>query len=272
LSDDILAMQAYIPREFSRKGQSIANLPHWKATEYRLFLLYTGPIILNNYLPSAYMEHFNLLHFAIYILSSSIYHENLLSQAQACISNFILTMDELFGKTAVTHNVHVLEQLPKFTEIYGTLDEFSSFPFENHLHHLKHHIRPTQHIFQHALNVFLKLRQQLSVPLHTQLYFSSKSPDNCGITSSGQVIWVTDVWSIDSKSSTLVDGYVLNFDKDLYSAGPYQSSTLRIGLYKKTQRFLRRCRLIEKCIIVPSDQADHHLYIVLPLVASEASY
>lgn len=61
-------ISAWIPSDFARKTRSLEELERWKATELRLFLLYIGPVVLQNYLPQNYLLHFNSLHCAIRIL------------------------------------------------------------------------------------------------------------------------------------------------------------------------------------------------------------
>lgn len=46
------------PKEFSRKCREISDVVYWKATEFRMFLLYTGPIILREYLTDKAYKHF----------------------------------------------------------------------------------------------------------------------------------------------------------------------------------------------------------------------
>ena len=57
-----------IPDEFQRKTRSITFLAKCKATEFRFFLLYCGPIVLKNLLPKKLYDHFLLLHVAARIL------------------------------------------------------------------------------------------------------------------------------------------------------------------------------------------------------------
>ena len=42
----IREMSRSFPQEINRNGQSISDVCRWKATEFRSFLLYSGPITL----------------------------------------------------------------------------------------------------------------------------------------------------------------------------------------------------------------------------------
>lgn len=68
LSTALILLKTYIPLEFARNPRSINELDRWKATEFRMFLLYFGPIIVQKYLHIDYLKHFVLLHTAIRIL------------------------------------------------------------------------------------------------------------------------------------------------------------------------------------------------------------
>jgi hypothetical protein len=64
ISEALCNISAWVPSDFARKTRSLEELERWKATELRLFLLYVGPVILQNYLPENYLLHFNSLHCA----------------------------------------------------------------------------------------------------------------------------------------------------------------------------------------------------------------
>ena len=68
MSLDLELIKLFIPDEFSRKSRSLEDLPHFKATEFRLFLVYTGIVVLKSNLSKEKYKHFLLLHCAVFIL------------------------------------------------------------------------------------------------------------------------------------------------------------------------------------------------------------
>ena len=58
-----------IPSEFQRTTRSLGEIGHWKATEYRLFLLYCGIVVLKDILPENLYQHFSLFAIASRLLS-----------------------------------------------------------------------------------------------------------------------------------------------------------------------------------------------------------
>ena len=68
ISDDLLSLKRLLPSEFSRKPRSLFEFRQWKATEFRQFLLYTGPVVLKGRLTQALYKNFMLLSVAIRIL------------------------------------------------------------------------------------------------------------------------------------------------------------------------------------------------------------
>ena len=150
LSDSLHSLAQYIPSDFSRKCRSAHEVLRWKATEFRLFLLYLGPLVLSNILPLPLYNHFMLLNVALTILIDPVFSKNCLEYAHNLLVLFVNEGKRLYGKGFLVYNAHCLIHFSKDVQMLGPLDNFSCFTFENLLGQLKKMIRkpqfPTQQI------------------------------------------------------------------------------------------------------------------------------
>jgi len=76
LSRRLDIIRKYIPIEFQRKIGALVNARKWKATEFRFFLLYCGPLVLKKILRPELYHHFQLLHVAFRILCSDQFRQH----------------------------------------------------------------------------------------------------------------------------------------------------------------------------------------------------
>ena len=129
------------PSEFSRKSRSLAELARWKATELRTFLLYTGPVVLLNELPTRLYNNFLIFHTAIKILATEKICIEFNQYANELLRSFVADARELYGVEFLSYNVHNLIHLANDVLRFGHLDSFSAFPFENYLHQIKNLLR-----------------------------------------------------------------------------------------------------------------------------------
>lgn len=136
ISRKMLNVSKYIPSEFSRKCRSLKDLVHFKGTEYRLILLYVGPIVFRNVLDEHLYNHFLLFHVAITICSSKEYFKYL-EVAENMLSTFVEIFKDLYGEINCSYNVHSLTHLVEDVRNCGDINSFSAFPYENELGHLK---------------------------------------------------------------------------------------------------------------------------------------
>ncbi|KAJ8034244.1 hypothetical protein HOLleu_21001 [Holothuria leucospilota] len=149
ISNALVALRSSIPSEFARKPRSLLEVDRWKATEFRQFLLYTGPLVLSKRLPDAMYKNFLLLSVAMHILLSQDLCKTLIAFSKHLLVNFVQHFSDLYGKKNVVYNVHSLIHLPEDAQHYGFLDSISAFPFENYLGKLKKLVRkPSQPLQQ----------------------------------------------------------------------------------------------------------------------------
>lgn len=108
LSRDLIALREWIPVEFQRKLKSVDEVDRWKATEFRLFLLYLGITLVDKYLPQPYAVHFYALNCALRILShpEDCIRNNVF--AKELLIYFINGCKDLYGEDTVIFNIHNL--------------------------------------------------------------------------------------------------------------------------------------------------------------------
>lgn len=56
--------------------ENLDDIDRWKATEFREFLLYTGPVVLRSVVSEEFYGHFLILHVAMSILASLVLSVN----------------------------------------------------------------------------------------------------------------------------------------------------------------------------------------------------
>ncbi|XP_070516695.1 uncharacterized protein [Cardiocondyla obscurior] len=137
LSEMLIKVSKWVPKEFTRKPRALDELTRWKATEFQEFLLYLGPVLLINILPPDYLQHFNALHCAVRILChpTDCFRNNRYSKD--LILQFIQLFRHLYGIETIIYNVHNLIHINEDVLQFGALDSFSAFPFENYMQSIK---------------------------------------------------------------------------------------------------------------------------------------
>ena len=171
ISDELIFVGNSISREFSRKPRSLIEVSYWKATEFRQFLLYTGPIVLRRVLRKKVYENFLTLHVAVTILVSPtlINTEDNIKYAENLLKYFVQHFDDVYGEQYISHNVHNLLHLCNDVRKFGVLHNFSAFPYENFLGSLKKLVRKSENHCSNWQGVMAKHSGDL-FPKHPQFW------------------------------------------------------------------------------------------------------
>nr|CAI5848991.1 unnamed protein product [Callosobruchus analis] len=128
------------PLEIQRAIRRLKTLKFWKGSEYRIFLIYLGAVVLKDHLDSTVYEHFLTLSCAVIILSCKEYMR-CIDTAKILIENYIKGFIKIYGADSISSNVHNLCHVIDDVKKFGPLPSISSYPFENYLGYLKSLVR-----------------------------------------------------------------------------------------------------------------------------------
>lgn len=137
----------YKPKEFQRPFDSLDHLSSWKATQFRSFMLYIGPIVLDGgMLMDARLHHFHLLVVAMRLLACKVNMKSpdrhkiidqRAAQAEQLLRAFVTKGITLYSAAFAVYNVHNLLHATEDYRQFGPIDLFSCFKYESFLAVLK---------------------------------------------------------------------------------------------------------------------------------------
>jgi hypothetical protein len=304
ISKNLVNLSPNIPSEFSRRPRELKLLLRWKATEFRSFLIYFGPIVLNK-LPSKLYNHFLSLHIAITILLNPAYCSNkdMREYSRSLLTHFVHCMPKLYSYRFLTHNfhnlIHLVDDADHFSDILPnfSLNDISSFPFENHLQTFKKMARsyskPLQQIAHRITELFssghiqnmYKTTSNLSFlkdpyqdglllpsccgPQYKSANFQQfkiciSSPDNCVSLKNGEIIIIDNIAFSEVLNTEVIIGRKYLNKVDLYGHPLCASS--KLGIYKvkdlsKRESWKLSC-IDHKMVHLPFEDA----HAVFPLI------
>jgi hypothetical protein len=220
ISSKLSDIRSCMPRDFARRPRSLEYVRLWKATEFRQFLLYTGPIVLKDILDKDKYIHFLSLSCGIALLineSTAVQYNDF---AKQLLKFFVDKSIDLYGKNFVTYNVHSMVHLGEVALRYGCLDNCSAYPFENYMQVLKRCVRSTKNpIVQivHRLRESELITGQTTVGLaEATVDVRAAYPDNCFLLSNGKYCLCREL--VSNNSEVLCEVYNRTyswFSKDL---------------------------------------------------------
>ncbi|XP_011867765.1 PREDICTED: uncharacterized protein LOC105561956 isoform X1 [Vollenhovia emeryi] len=133
ISKRLKILSKYCPREFNRKPRCLKDFNDYKATEFRQFALYTGPVVMYGILPNDGYLHYLLFHAALRSISqknsSTIYQRF----AEIALKEFVDKCPQFYKLSFISYNVHALLHFVPDVERFGPLDSFSAFKYENNV-------------------------------------------------------------------------------------------------------------------------------------------
>ncbi|KAK3918588.1 Halomucin [Frankliniella fusca] len=286
----LIEVGPFLPCEFKRKSRSLQFMCRYKAVEWRLLLLYLGIVIFSRILHPELYKCFLLLHAACFIMNNDFLIHNFLHLSQVYLENFVAFSPQILGPTFVVYNVHNLLHLASDVRLYGNLESFSAYPFENELQYIKKLVKsaplPLQQICKRLIerNKFnVKRRNKnvrgfqmphengpvgnlVNVVRQFRKYESqdftlrSRRPDNCVTFRNGQIGLIRNIVECveDGLSSFHVVVRVFSSCESLYDY-PLESSLLGIFKVSNLDRnyyVFNFDDIKHKCLLIPTQGSN----------------
>ncbi|XP_076546679.1 uncharacterized protein LOC117610679 isoform X1 [Osmia lignaria lignaria] len=284
-STSLLSMSSFLPKEFARKPRKLDEVDRFKATELRQLLLYTGPIIFFKKLSRDKYLHFLSLSVAIQILCNKEYCVQLLDYAHSLLLYFVENYGTLYGRQHISYNVHNLIHLCSYVKLWGELDKFSAFKFENYMQKIKSRIRSSSRPLEQLVNRCKEedncniTNIERNYPILKELiingikiiksvqckgfYLSSRTADNCCLLLDGTTISIMKIY-FKNKEIYIIGKKYLNIKSFFHI--PCNSFNIGIKKINESQHELITVPLSDiklKCVKLPLCDKEH---VVLPLL------
>lgn len=268
ISERLQALNGKLPSEFARQPRSLLELDRWKATELRQFLLYTGPVVLRKVVSGVIYSHFLrlMVAMAIFLNSNDEVRNQYLNYARDLMMSFVKKCQRVYGDAFTVYNVHSLIHLADDVEYFGcSLNDISSFPFENYLQRLKRMVRQSRNpIAQVAkrLTELEKTTKSYRANKVTYTRISSTTRDGCFLLQNEDFAFVKD----KRPGGVLVCDILHQNDTESFFKDPCDSkifSIVRVRDMGRVRRRLVRSQEIQrKVVALPADPG----YILFPML------
>lgn len=256
-TERLMRIKACITTDFGRKPQPLSNHLHFKATELRQFLLYTGRHVMADLLPRAHFDNFSCFSIACCILVSESLVPQYAQFARRLLKYFVEGVRLLYGERMLSYNLHTMLHLTDDAERYGSLDYCSAFPFENHLYQLKRKIQPGRNPLVQAYNRLCEAECGPSLERHRKRSkVSCKQPNNHYITTNQRCVSVLAVYNNGRIDCDVYPRSVALFDDPIDSR--------HIGIYRvpanvvPVLRELAITDLAQKAIKIPAHDGFYY--------------
>lgn len=168
------------PSEYGRKPRSFSKVHKWKSIEFRQFALYTGIVILKEFVDPDVYNHFLLFHAAYRLLEEPAANPALIDLAENLLNDFVETFPYVYGEHKISYNVHNLLHISQCVREYGNLSNFSAYKCENYLQDLKKMIGKPNQILQ-QLNKRIMERHLLNENKKNSSFYLPRNANNNNI-------------------------------------------------------------------------------------------
>lgn len=184
ISSYLESCNEYKPTEIHRKIRPLSELPRWKGTELRTFMLYMSLTVLKKFLPDKHYKHYLLFYCSVVILGSEFHCAKMIDLADEMIKSFLTLFKSLYGIEYFTSNLHNLTHLVDEVRKFGVLSKFNAYSFENKLQNIKRLVRsgnlPLNQIAKRIIENKFPVEMNSSQHKTDRVILCKKSDFDCG--------------------------------------------------------------------------------------------
>lgn len=98
-------------------------------------------VVLIGVISKEVYDHFMQLCIGVRILSTHNVSEEYIDYAKSLIHNFVALFPRIYGRCCMSHNVYIILHLADDVKRFGSLNNFSAFPFESYMQPIKNKIK-----------------------------------------------------------------------------------------------------------------------------------
>lgn len=279
ISDELKLIGENLPAEFTTKPKMLNNLNEWDAYDYRQFLLYYGPVVLQPHLPEMYYIHFLHLNLALRIMINP--DEIAIKSANICrglLRKYVQQFEEIYGEDLIDYNIHYLLHLDDITYKSFAMDSLGGFLYSKQMDVITNTINQTTNlqnlsksIIENTKNI---LENSLNISSSFYPYFdkdknlicryaliSTNPPNNYVITTEGEIIIVENIVKTIKGDVYLEGSRTTNIT--MYEAKP-SVQKLMLVTAKENRGIYSLSRIKAKGIRIPTSYGDYVLPLLTP--------
>ncbi|KAK3917853.1 AP-1 complex subunit mu-1 [Frankliniella fusca] len=127
--------------DVSRTPRPLEDRSDWRGHEWYYWVIVYSVPCLKSILPAKYLNHWALLVKALALVMQNSVTKSDVAYADRYILQFVVAIDELYGKSNVTFSIHLLTHLKQSVENFGQPWTHSAFIFESFNSEIKNSVK-----------------------------------------------------------------------------------------------------------------------------------
>lgn len=138
IDEQIIEMGQNLPVEFRSPPKTLDEMDLWSPYDWRQFLMYFGPVVLESVLPAKYYIHFICLHLAVRIMvNRNVFNTYNSFIVGFLLKRFVAEFAAFYGEDQVDHSVHSLLHYQDVMEYFGSVEDVGGFDFDEKVENLR---------------------------------------------------------------------------------------------------------------------------------------